>query len=113
VVRNEEARVITYQGRIKNGQVVFDDAIELPEAAGAERNNSARGDRRRHHRRDTVVAASRELVEQGIELYSKRHDKSWSMTDCTSFRVMEEFGITDSLSTDHHFEQAGYTILLK
>lgn len=63
--------------------------------------------------RDLVVPGSRELMEQGIDLYGKRLDKSWSLTDCTSFLVMEEFGIVEALTTDHHFEQAGFAILLK
>lgn len=63
--------------------------------------------------KDEIIAASRELVERGIQLYSQRNDKSWSLTDCTSFIVMEERGISDALSTDHHFEQAGFGILLK
>ena len=40
-------------------------------------------------------------------------DKEWSLTDCTSFVVMQEEGLTDALTTDHHFEQAGFTVLLR
>ena len=46
------------------------------------------------------------LLEKGIRLFSARPDKAWSLTDCIS-------GLTDALSADHHFEQAGFRILLK
>ena len=42
-----------------------------------------------------------------------RQDKNWSSVDCTSFAVMTERGLTDALTADHHFEQAGFTVLLK
>jgi len=46
-------------------------------------------------------------------LFSTRPDKEWSLTDCISLVVMNERGITDALTNDHHFEQAGFQILLK
>jgi predicted nucleic acid-binding protein len=61
----------------------------------------------------TVVAANHQLVERGLRLFAKRHDKDWSLTDCISFVVMREQGITDALTADRHFEQAGFNILLK
>ena len=61
----------------------------------------------------TIVPASAELVAKGVELYSNRADKNWSLTDCISFVVMERDGISESLTGDHHFEQAGFTALLK
>lgn len=36
-----------------------------------------------------------------------------SVVDCISFVVMEEEGITDALTGDRHFEQAGFIALLK
>ena len=42
----------------------------------------------------------------------QRLDKDWSLTDCISFIVMRRRGLTDALTSDHHFEQAGFTILL-
>jgi uncharacterized protein len=45
--------------------------------------------------------------------FSTRPDKEWSLTDCISFVVMNERGIGDALTNDHHFEQAGFQILLK
>jgi predicted nucleic acid-binding protein len=60
----------------------------------------------------TVVPASRELQDRGIELYRQRPDKSWSLIDCISFLVMRDYGMTEALSADRHFEQAGYATLL-
>jgi uncharacterized protein len=53
------------------------------------------------------------LFSAGLELFRSRRDKEWSLTDCMSFVVMRERGITDALTNDHHFEQAGFRILLK
>ena len=49
---------------------------------------------------------------RGMQLYGNRRDKSWSLTDCISFSVMAERGITDALTGDHHFVQAGFRALL-
>jgi len=53
------------------------------------------------------------LFERGIELYTARTDKQWSRTDCISFVVMKQRSIQDALTGDHHYEQAGFTALLK
>lgn len=60
-----------------------------------------------------IVPASPALWRRGIDLYSRRPDKEWSLTDCISFVVMAERGIVDALTADHHFEQAGFHALLK
>ena len=60
-----------------------------------------------------VVPASSELVKAGLELYRRRMDKSWSLTDCISFVVMRDHSISEALTGDHHFEQAGFVALLK
>ena len=40
-------------------------------------------------------------------------DKAWSFTDCVSFVVMRSLGLIAALTTDGHFAQAGYRVLLK
>jgi len=60
-----------------------------------------------------VIAASQDLFERGQALYASRPDKDWSLTDCISFIVMRERGISQALTGDHHFEQAGFAALLK
>ena len=51
--------------------------------------------------------------ERGMLLYARRGDKDWSMTDCISFEIMKDRGLREALTADHHFEQAGFNILLK
>jgi uncharacterized protein len=60
-----------------------------------------------------TVPASPESFAQGLELFRARSDKEWSLTDCISFTVMTQRGIIEALTHDHHFEQAGFRILLK
>lgn len=59
------------------------------------------------------VPANEELFERGLELFGQRPDKEWSLTDCVSFVVMQDYGLTDALTTDNHFEQAGFRALLR
>lgn len=60
-----------------------------------------------------VVPATTRLFQEGLNLYSSRPNKGWSLTDCLSFVVMEERGIVDALTSDHHFNQAGFHALLR
>jgi uncharacterized protein len=59
-----------------------------------------------------VISANKELFERGTELYLARKDKSWSLTDCISFVVMDRRNIREALTAGHHFSQAGFTLLL-
>jgi predicted nucleic acid-binding protein len=44
-----------------------------------------------------------------LEHYS---DKLWSLVDAASFVIMREMGMLEAITTDHHFEQAGFVRLL-
>jgi predicted nucleic acid-binding protein len=55
-----------------------------------------------------VMPVDRELFDQAVALYSSRTDKEWGLTDCISFVVMQERHLTHALTTDRHFEQAGF-----
>jgi uncharacterized protein len=59
-----------------------------------------------------IIRANEDLFERGLQLYEKRLDKKWSLTDCTSFVAMEDEKITDALTGDLHFNQAGFNALL-
>ena len=59
-----------------------------------------------------IVQASSLLFENGLDLFAQRPDKDWSLTDCISLHVMRERGLTEALTADHNFEQAGFRALL-
>ena len=63
--------------------------------------------------RVTIVLSSQDLFKRGISLFAQRPDKEWSLTDSISFLVMREHGLTDALTADRHFEQAGFRVLLQ
>jgi hypothetical protein len=67
----------------------------------------------RRNRNFKIVPADEKLFNKGVELYRSRPDKGWTLTDGTSFVVMQRAGVTDALTGDHHFEQAGFKALLR
>jgi predicted nucleic acid-binding protein len=38
-------------------------------------------------------------------------DKKWSLVDASSFVIMTSYGMTEAITTDHHFSQAGFVRL--
>lgn len=56
---------------------------------------------------------SETIYQEALELYSSREDKEWGLTDCYSFKIMEENKISKTLTADIHFKQFGMEILLK
>lgn len=90
--------------------------VEVADACAKLRNRTEVGEfigRLQSFSQIRVVPFSSELFERGLDLYRSRPDKEWSLTDCISFVVMKEDGITDALTGDRHFEQAGFNALLK
>ena len=59
-----------------------------------------------------VVNVQPLLRNQAIYLFTVRADKDWSLCDCLSFVVMQQYGITEALTPDQHFAQAGFIPLL-
>ncbi len=61
----------------------------------------------------TVMPQSHTSFLAALALYESRTDKAYSLTDCVSMNVMRAEGITDVLTNDHHFEQEGFTVLIR
>jgi predicted nucleic acid-binding protein len=82
-------------------------------AEPATRGVAAEGYRRCH--RDPqieVVPFLGEFIESAVHLYAGRADKGWSLTDCFSFVVMEHRNVSQGLTADQHFQQAGVQAVL-
>ena len=59
-----------------------------------------------------VIPLTDNLYEAGWQMYANRPDKNWGIVDCISFLLMQQHGLTEALTADQHFEQAGYIKLL-
>lgn len=59
-----------------------------------------------------IDSVSSDVMQQALSLYESRSDKEWGLTDCVSFVLMESHGVTDALTADVHFQQAGFRALL-
>lgn len=60
-----------------------------------------------------VVHIDQAAEQRAYQLWKSRSDKNWSLIDCSSFVLMQDEGITKAITSDHHFEQAGFIQLLK
>jgi predicted nucleic acid-binding protein len=103
--------------RVRRAQEVCTTEAVLTEVANA----LARMDRQRavefiracyqaHNIR--IEPSSSTLFTRALQLYEARGDKTWGLTDCISFTVMRDRHLTDALTADVHFVQAGFSILL-
>ena len=66
-----------------------------------------------NNRRADIVAYTAERFWAAVDFYQSRLDQRWGLTDCASFIVMRERNITDALTSDRDFTQAGFTILMQ
>ena len=60
-----------------------------------------------------VIPQTRESFLKGLTFYESRNDKEYSLIDCISMNVMRSESLLEVLTHDHHFEQEGYTVLIK
>lgn len=58
-----------------------------------------------------MVAIDSQLFAQGLAGYAQYDDKTWGLVDCISFVVMQENLITEALTFDGDFVQAGFTVV--
>ena len=58
-----------------------------------------------------IIHINTELDAEAWKLLKNRDDKEWSLVDASSFVVMFRYGMTEALTTDHHFMQAGFVQL--
>jgi predicted nucleic acid-binding protein len=55
-----------------------------------------------------MVRVSDNDFERSVDLMMAYDDKRWSLTDCTSFVLMQELEIGDAFTFDHNFAEAGF-----
>ena len=60
-----------------------------------------------------ILHVSADIEEAAWDIFRRYSDKEFSFTDCTSFVAMQRLNVTQAFTSDHHFEQIGFTILLQ
>jgi predicted nucleic acid-binding protein len=60
-----------------------------------------------------IFSQTSEQFEKALGRYLAMADKSWSLTDCASFLLMEAENIRAALTHDRHFVQAGFEAHLR
>lgn len=60
-----------------------------------------------------VVPVDTKLLNRALDLYDERADKEWGLTDCLSFVMMSDQSLTDAMTPDRHFLQAGFRALMR
>jgi uncharacterized protein len=60
-----------------------------------------------------LITSENKVFADALNLFEVYQDKEWSITDCISFIIMKKFKISGVLTFDHHFEQAGFTNIIK
>lgn len=107
------AATLRYRGTFVTTEYVLIEAMNYLNALPFRSAVSRTVESLRRNPGTLVVPASTELLDDGIALFSARSDKDWGLTDCISFVVMEREGVTEALTSDRHFEQAGFKALLR
>jgi predicted nucleic acid-binding protein len=101
------ARIFTSEMVLAEVLNSFSDAGPLRQAVGG------MVQKLRGNRDVIIVPQTSEQFESALRRYKQAADKSWSLTDCASFQVMEAEQIRAALTHDQHFAQAGFETLLR
>jgi hypothetical protein len=55
-----------------------------------------------------IFPLSKRILQGGLNIFSSFQDKYWGLVDCISFFIMKEQNISNALTADSHFKQAGF-----
>ena len=111
-----EYEILAENDRIVTTQLVLNEVLNPRSGTSPQLRIAAVElvDQIRHDPQVTILPQTPEQFDDALNtLRTVIGDKEWSITDCATFRVMWEQGIRDALTSDHHFRQARFTILLR
>lgn len=107
-------------GRIGEAELVTTDEILIEFLSGMSRGGPAIREKAVRAIQDIlregnirVVPQTRPSFLDGLNRFRRRLDKAYSLQDCIAMNVMESEKITEILTSDRHFEQEGFIILMK
>lgn len=102
--------------RLADRELITHDGVLMEFLAFVSRSGSEHRDKatqvvRNAMRRWTVHPADRPRFLRGVQMYSDRRDKEYSLVDCMSMTIMRDYGIQHVLTNDHHFAQEGFILV--
>ena len=69
--------------------------------------------RLRNDSKTIIIPQTSEQFQQAFDFYQRRLDKGYSLTDCASMQIMRQLEIYEILTFDKHFQQEGFSALLR
>ena len=60
-----------------------------------------------------IVRLTADLFDRAFALFRAHQNKEWGLIDCVSFVAMCDAGVTEALTFDQHFVQAGCRALMR
>ena len=109
VIQSENGRVVTTQ-------LVLNEVLAPRSGSTIQMRRAAIEliDRITQDPRVSIIPQSPEQFAEAFDTFrTVVNDKEWSITDCASFQVMWRLQIRNALTSDHHFEQAGFDVFLR
>ena len=122
MLRNDQWHAAANRARraIGGRKVVTTELVLIELLDGISRYGAYHRDRAVNFAKELRVSSQVEVIKQesdhfwmAVEYYQSRSDQRWGLTDCASFIAMQERGITDVLTADRDFAQAGFNILMQ
>jgi len=87
---------------------VFDEVVTFLSSRGFRSKANEVGKRLLTSKSIKFIQIDEELFWEGWAYFQKYQDKSYSLTDCLSFVIMNQLKINFALTYDQHFVQAGF-----
>ncbi|MEM7738227.1 MAG: PIN domain-containing protein [Deinococcota bacterium] len=109
--RNHWRKLIANTPTIITTSYIFDEVVIFLNSRGFHTRAKVVGHRLLSSPAVTLIHINPELFYEGWQYFQYHDDKLYSLTDCISFVVMSKYGITQALSFDQHFVQAGFITL--
>ena len=100
-----------YPGRLVTSTYVFDETVTLTQARLGHRKALAVGRTLLDPTIVETIHVTPSDEKAAWNLFEKRPDKSYSLTDCTSFVVMRKQKIGKAATLDDHFSQEGFGVV--
>jgi len=105
-------KLLRARGRVLTTDYIIDETLTLTKARISAQTTLALLDRIERSEAIDLEEITPVRFSNSKTYFRKHSDHGYSFTDCTSFVLMRERQIRAALTTDRHFTEAGFEVLL-